>query len=202
MSAGLAIEIRAMEAPDIHAVVGIHHAAFPGFFLSLLGPHFLALFYEECVKQREIARVAIADGRIVGFVMGSAQPAGFYSRLIQRRVFGFAAAALPAVIRRPRIALRVARAIRKPSEARRSDATATLMSLGVAPVRQKQGVGRRLVAAFNAEARARGASRVDLTTDKFRNENTNRFYQRLGFALDREITTPEGRVLNEYAIDL
>ena len=191
-----------MTVSDVPDVVRVHLVAFPGFFLSFLGPRFLSLFYEECVRQEEIACVAISQGQIAGFVMGSAHPAQFYAGLVKRRAPRFAVVALPAVIRQPRIALRVVRALGKPREARRIDGTATLMSLGVAPDRHGQGVGRGLVAAFLEEARARGSSRVDLTTDKASNEKTNEFYRRSGFVVDREITTPEGRVLNEYAIVL
>ena len=202
MSEPREFEIRRMNVPDVPDVVRVHLVAFPGFFLSFLGPRFLSLFYEECVRLGEIACVAISQGRLAGFVMGSAHPAQFYAGLVKRRALRFAAVALPAVIRQPRIALRVARALSKPRDARRMDGTATLMSLGVAPDRHGQGIGSTLVAAFLAEARARGSSRVDLTTDKVSNEKTNEFYRRLGFVVDREITTPEGRVLNEYAIDL
>ena len=196
------IQVRRMAASDVPDVVRVHLTAFPGFFLSFLGPRFLTLYYEECVKQGEIACVAIVRSELAGFVMGSAHPAQFYSGLVKRRAMRFAAVALPAVIKQPRIALRVARALRKPREALRIDGTATLMSLGVAPDRHGQGIGSKLVAAFLAEARARGSSRVDLTTDQARNEETNEFYRRMGFVVEREITTPEGRVLNEYAIDL
>ncbi len=196
------ITVRRMTLADVPDVVRIHLSAFPGFFLSFLGPHFLRLYYEECASQGEIAFVAVKEGRPAGFVMGSAHPAGFYSRLLARKALNFAAVALPAIVRQPRIAMRVARALRKPGDARRVDGTATLMSLGVEPELHRLGIGRKLVAAFLAEARSLGSSRVDLTTDKFRNDRTNEFYTRMGFAVDREITTPEGRVLNEYAIEL
>jgi ribosomal protein S18 acetylase RimI-like enzyme len=196
------LQILRMAVSDVPDVVRVHLTAFPGFFLSFLGPRFLSLYYEECVKQGEIASVAIIQGQLAGFVMGSAHPAQFYSGLVRRRALRFAAIALPAVIKQPRIALRVARALSKPKDAQRIDGTATLMSLGVAPDRRGQGIGSKLVAAFLAEARARGSSRVDLTTDQAQNEKTNEFYRRMGFVVGREITTPEGRVLNEYAIDL
>ena len=202
MSESGELHIRRMGVSDVPEVVRVHLIAFPGFFLSFLGPRFLCLYYEECVRHGEIASVAVIQGQLAGFVMGSAHPAQFYSGLVKRRALRFAAVALPAVIKQPQIALRVARALTKPKDARRLDGTATLMSLGVAPDQHGKGIGGKLVAAFLAEARARGSTRVDLTTDKVQNEKTNVFYRRLGFVVDREITTPEGRVLNEYSIDL
>lgn len=196
------LQVRPMAAADTPAVVAIHLAAFPGFFLTFLGPRFLRLLYAEAVACGEIALVAESAGRPVGFVMGSAQPGGFYGQLVRRRLVGFALAALPAVARRPGIALRVARALRRPAEGRKPEGTATLMSLGVDPATQGLGAGRALVQAFLAEAGRRGARKVDLTTDQAGNERTNRFYAALGFRVARTIVTPEQRILNEYEIDL
>ena len=191
-----------MAADDTKAVVAIHLAAFPGFFLTFLGPRFLRLLYSEAVACGEIAIVAEAAGRPVGFVMGSAKPGGFYGQLVRRRLLAFALAALPAVARRPGIVLRVARALRRPAEGRKPEGTATLMSLGVDPTAQGLGAGRALVQAFLEAAGRRGACKVDLTTDQDGNERTNRFYAALGFRVARTIVTPERRILNEYEIDL
>jgi ribosomal protein S18 acetylase RimI-like enzyme len=76
------------------------------------------------------------------------------------------------------------------------------LSIAVAPEAQGLGAGKALVDAFIEEARRRGATRVDLTTDKAGNERTNSFYCSLGFRVAREIVTPEKRVLNEYEIDV
>lgn len=196
------LQIRPMVAHDTPAVVSIHLAAFPDFFLTFLGPRFLRLLYSEAVACGEIALVAEVSGRPVGFVVGSARPGGFYGQLIRRRLVAFALAALPAVARRPGIVLRVARALRRPTEGRKPKGTATLMSLGVDPAAQGLGAGRALVQAFLDAAGRRGASKVDLTTDQSGNERTNKFYEALGFRVARTIVTPERRVLNEYEIDL
>lgn len=76
------------------------------------------------------------------------------------------------------------------------------MSLAVLPEAQGQRVGQALVLAFLEEASLRGLRQVDLTTDRDANDSTNRFYQRLGFACERTYTTPEGRAMNEYIIDI
>lgn len=194
--------IRVMTERDVHRVVEVHLAAFQGFFLTFLGPRFLRLFYAEAIALGEIALVAEADGAIAGFVMGSTSPGAFFRQLLKRRLVAFAIAAAPAVLRRPAVAARVARALVKPGSAARAPGTATLMSLGVDPAIQGVGAGKALVTAFLEDARRRGATRVDLTTDKVDNERANAFYRSLGFAVAREIVTPERRVLNEYEIDL
>jgi ribosomal protein S18 acetylase RimI-like enzyme len=191
-----------MTLADCGRVVDVHLAAFQGFFLTLLGPRFLRLLYSEAVLMDEIALVAEDRGELIGFVMGSTDPRVFFKNLLRRRSVGFASAAVPAVLRRPTIAVRVARAIRKPKIAARPVGTATLMSLGVDPGIQGSGAGKLLVLAFIEEARRRGATHVDLTTDKIDNERANAFYRRIGFTVAREIVTPEQRVLNEYEMEV
>lgn len=197
-----ALRVRPMTSGDLSRAVEVHLAAFRGFFLTFLGPRFLSLFYEEAVAIGEIALVAESKERVVGFVMGSTHPGRFFKELLKRRLLGFAFAAAPAVLRRPGAALRIARALLKPKDAARAAGTATLMSLGVDPAAQGLGAGKSLVLAFLQEAGRRGATRVDLTTDKVDNERTNAFYRGLGFKVAREIVTPERRVLNEYELDL
>lgn len=187
-----------MMRPDVDRVVAIHLAAFPGFFLTFLGRRFLQIFYSQVIALDEIALVAVASGRCIGFAVGSVSPGTFFQTLLRRRLLDFARSAVPAVLRRPTTALRVARALLKPSQARRDRGTATLLSLGVDPALQHEGTGRRLVLTFIDEARRRGAVRVDLTTDRDGNDRVNAFYRSLGFAVVREILTPEGRVMNEY----
>jgi len=190
-----------MRAEDVPAVVDVHLRAFSGFFLSFLGARFLALLYRAAIELDEIALVADVAGRVTGFVMGTADPSGFLRQLLRSRFLEFAIAACPAIVRRPRATLRVARAVRKPATARKSAGTATLMSLAVDPLFQTRGQGRLLVEEFVAQSSVRGAFRVDLTTDKYGNDGVNAFYIAMGFRVDREITTPEGRVLYEYVLN-
>jgi GNAT superfamily N-acetyltransferase len=58
-------------------------------------------------------------------------------------------------------------------------------NLAVAPAHQKQGLGRRLMARVEALARARGLKLVRLYTNKAFTSNLA-FYQKLGYALERE----------------
>ncbi len=196
------VSVRVMGVEDIAGTVGVHLSAFQGFFLSFLGPKFLTHFYAEAVRLGEIALVADAGERLIGFVMGSVRPERFYRQLLRRGALRFAWAAAPAVLKRPTAAVRVARALGKPREARKPAGTATLMSLAVAPAAQRVGAGHKLLEAFLSEARGRGARKVDLTTDKTDNARTMGFYTHAGFRPAREIVTREGRVLVEYEFDL
>lgn len=194
--------IRPMTSRDVPRVVEVHQAAFRNFFLTFLGPRLLRLLYGEAVSLGEIALVAEVDGEVVGLVMGSVQPGGFYGKLLRRRLVAFGVAAAPAILRHPSVAVRVGKALLKPRTAAKPAGTATLMSLAVLPVGQGHGAGRELVAGFLAEATRRGALVVNLATDRDNNEGANRFYLGAGFRLAGESVTAEGRALNEYELDL
>lgn len=185
------------------AVVRVHLASFQGFFLSFLGSAFLAELYSGILTDTSgIAFVAESEGRITGFVAGSSQPAGFYTRLLRRRWWRFARAAALPVLKRPSIIPRLLRAFAMPGHVTRQERRGTLMSIGVLPEAQGQGIGQALAQAFLEESARRGLRQVDLTTDRDHNEAANRFYRRSGFVCERTYTTPEGRAMNEYVVDL
>lgn len=189
---------------DIDAIVGVHLASFATFFLSFLGRRFLALYYRSVIEAPEgmLFVLRATDGGILGFVAGCTRPQGFYRRLLRQRWFGFGLAALPALLRKPSIFPRLLRALRHPGANPPGDEVAGLFSIGVDPQRQGGGVGRALVGCFLAEAKGRGCKQVFLTTDCDDNDAVNAFYRAQGFVLRRNFTTPEGRCMNEYWIDL
>lgn len=196
--------IRTMTIQDIDEVVSIHLASFQGFFLSFLGPRFLNLYYAGVSSDHGgICIVYLNEaGRPAGFVAGSCNPRGFYSRLLKRDWLRFSLAATGAVLRKPGIVSRLFRALFHPSENPESEDVAGLFSLGVLPVLQGKGAGKELVQAFLSEASTRGCTRVFLTTDRDNNEAVNKFYSRLGFRVERVFETPDGRRMNEYWIDI
>ncbi len=189
---------------DVAAVAAVHTSSFPGFFLSSLGPGFLRQLYAGIIADPEsFLLVARAGEEVVGFVGGTVNSPGLYSRLIKRRLWAFGWAALPEVLRRPAIAARILRALAKPKEAQAdADKGALLMSIAVAPGRAGRGVGAELVTAFAEEVRRRGGRAVWLTTDAKGNDRVNAFYRRCGFSPRRTFATPEGRAMVEYALEL
>jgi ribosomal protein S18 acetylase RimI-like enzyme len=197
------MNIRRMEMGDCAAVVSIHLRSFQGFFLTFLGHRFLKELYSGILADPTgIAFVCEDQGHILGFVAGTAEPAGFYQRLLRKCWWRFGLAALPAVIKKPSVCLRLFRAFSMPKQVTLEKGRGTLMSIAVAPDEQNRGIGRDLVNAFLQEAVQRGLHQVDLTTDKLNNDTVNSFYLRQGFVCLRSFTTPEGRQMNEYCIDL
>lgn len=194
----MSVEIRPMTMGDVGAVTAVHLAAFPGFFLSFLGPRFLRELYRALVADDEgIAFVAVEGERVIGFVAGSGS-GGFYRRAARRRWLRFAWASLGAFLRRPRIAPRLVRALVAPPKS--SSDGALLMSLAVDPQVQRSGAGKLLTRAFADRARERGAAAVVLTTDRVGNDAVNAFYRAQGFTVASEYLTPEGRAMNEYIL--
>lgn len=196
--------IRNFEMADVDRVVAVHLASFPGFFLSFLGSRFLSLFYSGiCSAPEGIALVYLNDEGIpAGFVAGTSNPGGFYSRLLKRDWPKFAMASIAPIMTKPSVMGRVARAVLHPSGNPIGDHVAGLFSLGVLPELQGAGAGKELVQAFLDEAKHRGCKRVVLTTDRDKNELVNGFYAKLGFVIDRQYVTPEGRRMNELWITL
>jgi GNAT superfamily N-acetyltransferase len=72
-----------------------------------------------------------------------------------------------------------------------------LENLAVVPAHQKQGIGRRLMARVAALARGRGLKLVRLYTNKAFTSNLE-FYQKLGYALEREEPIKGGGVLVHF----
>jgi ribosomal protein S18 acetylase RimI-like enzyme len=193
--------IRKMTQHDINQVVNVHLAAFENFFLTFLGRNFLIVLYSFIVSEKSgIAFVAEPNDKreIVGFVAGTDEPVGFYSRAIRKRAINFAIAAMPAIAKRPVIILRLLRALQKPSEAKERVNVSELMSIAVLPQTTMRGVGSDLEAVFCLEAKKRNSTNVMLTTDSKNNDRVNTFYMSRGYKLFNQYITPEGRKMNNY----
>ena len=195
------MSVRLMLIADVPEVVNTHLKSFSGFFLSFLGYQFLQELYVGILKDSAgIAYVYEDQGHILGFVAGTSQPAGFYSRLLLRRWWRFGLASFVPISKNPLIVPRLLRAFRKPQDVSDQPDIGTLMSIAVSPDSQGRGLGQALVKTFLDEAAQRGLKYVDLTTDKNNNDSVNQFYQRMGFQCSRTFVTAEGREMYEYVI--
>lgn len=196
--------IRSIEPADIPVLARLHRAAFPGFFLSELGEAFLVQFYRGYLADPTAVTVLACalDGKIEGVAVGTTAPAGYFTRLVRRQLLGFAAASLRAVVRHPRTAPRLLRAVRYRGDVPADIDGAQLSSICVSAQRQGAGVGAVLLGAWSAEAAARGARTAFLTTDGDGNDAVNAFYARQGWQLAGSYTTREGRNLNRYTLIL
>ena len=197
------IQLRKMNTDDVRVCTDIHLKAFRGFFLSFLGSNFIHYLYSSIVCDTNgICFIAERGEETLGFVIGTSQPTGLYSRLLRMQLSHFAWASFGAFLKNPMILPRLLRAFTMPGQELPARNCATLMSIAVIPEAQGYGVGQRMVHTFLAEAAHKGSGHVNLTTDRLNNDSANRFYQRLGFKLYRNYITPEGREMNEYVIAL
>jgi ribosomal protein S18 acetylase RimI-like enzyme len=197
--------IREMTIDDIGSVVKIHRASFNSFFLTSLGPKFLAVMYREFIASPVgISRVYDTPEGIAGFVIGVESMAGFYAGMIRQNLAEFSMAMLAGFVQNPKAFLQVDRfrsIFRRASEMDRTD-SCKLISIAVSPDRQVAGIGRTLLEEFLSEASRRGKRFVTLETDHDHNEAANRFYRENGFKLLRSFTASKGRIMNEYLFDL
>jgi ribosomal protein S18 acetylase RimI-like enzyme len=196
--------IKRMHKEDVPHVVAVHLESFHGFFLSSLGARFLSLYYSAiCTAPEGIAYVYLnSSGIPSGFVVGTTNPMGFYSRLLKRDWLRFSFASLGAICRNPWVIPRIGRAFFHPSQNPSGEEIAGLYSIGVRPELRGTGAGKMLVEQFLKDAGERGCNKVFLTTDRDNNESINAFYQKLGFNVSGRYVTREGRRMNEYQIEI
>jgi ribosomal protein S18 acetylase RimI-like enzyme len=182
---------------DIGLVVRVHQQAFPGFFLSLLGTEFLRELYRGFhIDEAGVLLVVEIDERgVSGFVAGTGDPDGLFSRLRRRKGAVMALRMLPALLKHPvRVADRLWSAVRYRGE--RPDHLRgywLLSSLAVHSDVGRRGVGQALVNEFCARARAAAAPGVYLLTDGTNNESALHFYTRLGFTQEQVLRRANGR---------
>jgi len=181
--------------------------AFAGFFLAMMGREFLVEYYRISLEGDDgINVLALDDDGLVGFVSGSVDPIGLYSRISQSKM-RLVGPVLRALARRPSLLFRVAHNAmnvrkQKSHDTRFADGDAELTSIAVSPSKGGRGIGGVLVDAFVAEARSRGACRVLLSTDADDNDPVNAFYVKKGFRLRDSRHVSGGRRMNVYEIRL
>lgn len=192
------LKYRPAREQDVPQIVGIHERAFPGFFLTELGPRFLRVLYAGMIGSNVGVVVVAEDKGLVGFVAGSPNQARLYRELRNQHLVAFGFAAAMGAVRKPGSAFRLLRAIGRPREAAAMSSTACLMSIAVDPLCQANGAGSEMVRQFEARLIELGCPDYCLTTDTEHNAPVRRFYERLGLSVRRETITREGRRMLEY----
>lgn len=186
---------------DVDQLAVLHRQAFPGYFLSRLGESFLRQFYRGFLNDPSAITCVARDnsGNVLGAAVGSADPNGFFGRLLRRRWFGFALSSLGHVLRSPKEAPRLLRAVAYRGDSSGPISGALLSSIFVAPGGQGSGIGKGLLQAWVREASASKSSKAFLSTDAEDNEEVRRFYESNNWFLDRTYSTREGRSMAQYS---
>ena len=196
--------IATMSAEHVKPMVIVHLSAFPNFFLSFLGARFLEAFYNSFInKTCGVAMVALNDkNAVIGGIVGPLLPHGFFKRLLLKKCWLFAILCIPAFFKKPSIFFRLLQNLfYRGNEPDDGINRALLSSVAVAPEAQGRGIGKELITAWLEKVRNAGCAGAYLTTDAVNNDQTNTFYQRLGWILESQYTTPQGRKMNRYVFN-
>lgn len=197
------IQVRSIEVQDIDSIVEIHLKSFEGFFLTFMGQKFLKVLYQSiCKDLTGIGFLIEVDNKIAGFVIGTSHLTGLYSRLLKKNFLEFGFASISSILKKPSIIIHLFRTFTSTKQQNSSEDIATLMSIAIDPEFQGNNIGAILVDEFLKEASKRDCKKVNLNTDAKNNDKANHFYQKLGFSLHQTFTTPEGRMMNEYRVNI
>lgn len=199
----LAHEYREAVDSDIPDIVQIHLAAFPGFFMTMLGPGFLEQYYRLVMAfPDKICWVKSGNQGLEGFVTGFLNPAWFYKDMRAHR-WSLVVPTLVRVFTNPWLLPRLfaSYAQLQHSSQEEEKGVCELSSIAVPPELGGRGIGRGLVHAF-VEATRGKANAIVLTTDADGNDAVNHFYRNLGFMLEGTYERSKGRRLNQYRLHL
>jgi ribosomal protein S18 acetylase RimI-like enzyme len=171
--------IRPLSAHDCDRVGEVDIAARAAATLGFLGPAFFATLYRTLiVGPHAVGFVAEANGRLIGFVLGTMRTRVALRDALQRSAVRLAARAAAALARRPGRIGDVLAALRYPGRAHADGAE--LLVIAVAPDWQGRGVGRALTRALDVAFRAYGIA-IYRVTAKARVPGVEPFYRGLGF---------------------
>jgi len=195
---------RSAEEKDLSQVADVHVAAFPGFFLTMLGHSFLRVMYRAfLVSPGSVFVVDESDGRVRGFAVGVLKAAGKDRKLAVRFFPQFAVAVLPGILRNPIKVIRriIGQLLSEGGQPEMPDGCVVLRSIGVLPEMKGAGVANRLLAEFENFAREKGAKAVALTTDAENNERAIGFYVKHGYQVQQEFKQDDSRKMLLLAKD-
>jgi len=194
---------RDVQPADIPYIVDIHTKAFPGFFMTTLGPKFLEKYYRLVLDFNDRVFL-VKEGKdcLEGFVSGFLNPAQFYLGMRRRRT-DFLGAVLVRICTHPWLLPRLfaSYAQARNSSHEEDPGCCELSSIAVPPDLAGRGIGKGLMKAFVEAIKGR-ANSISLTTDAVGNDGVNHFYRSLGFSLEGSYERSKGRKLNKYRLDL
>lgn len=198
-----AISVRKLNKSDLYLIdriVEVHLATFQGFFLTFMGKGFLKQMYSVYCEHADSGLLVAFDEKNnpVGFLAYSGSMSDLYKYMIKKRLIAFAWFSLGAFLRKPKVFMRLVRALLKPSEAKRDEKYMYISSLGVDPSVKTKGVGSLLIQELVDSIDSSAYEYISLETDAEDNVAANNFYLKNGFELNAAFETREGRKMNEY----
>lgn len=166
-------------------IVEIHKNAFPGFFLTELGPKVLEVFYTSLMRETNTIVWGVAkDNLLIGFFAASKYTNGLYLRIFIKNIYIFFFPLIFSFIRNPNLLLRMVISFRSSNEHNvPKNCTSSLLSICVSPNESGKGIGKMLLDKLENELIICNIVSYYLTTDADNNESTNIFYKKNSFQL-------------------
>ena len=165
------MSLRPMRSDDAPTVARLHVTHLAG-LLHELGPAVAARFYRQALLMPETVALVLGEAEARGFVFGTMEADGFYRRVLRSAPLGLGLPVALRVLGRPRL-LRSLLAPALPASG------PELLFVALAPAHRGAGDGGRLLRAFEAELRRRGADHYELSVE-CANERAVAVYEHLG----------------------
>lgn len=171
---------------DVPSIVKVHMSAFPDFFLTKLGAHFLHTYYRAFVMSDDGCVLCAKDdtGEVVAFCAAAYLSSGFNKRLVKKRLVPFMIEGIHLLFSRPNSLIRLIKNFSKTSDQEEdSGQYAELFSIATEQELQGKGLGKMLIEELEKELLRVGVHEVSLTTDANDNEPTLAFYKKIGYEI-------------------
>ena len=191
------MKYRTVKLTESQELATLHIESFKDFFLSSLGEHFLNTYYKSCLKSEESIAICAVDEKenLIGFSVGCLHSKGFHKRLIKQNLVSFMLQGISILFSNPKAIIRLVNNLGKNSDEKDDGNYAELLSIGVLPNYNGQGIGKELIKRFEEEAIRKGCAEIALTTDFDKNNRVLEFYKSTGYAIYYEfITYPDRKM--------
>lgn len=177
------MEIRKIENKDVKEVILIHNMAFKNFFLTGLGKFFLSIYYRSVLNNEQGILLGCYEGEdLLGFCAGTILSQGFNKRLIKSNFYAFIIVGIYLIFTKPSTLIRLFRNFSKTnSKIVDNGLYAELLSIGVNPDYQNNGVGKILLKGLESTVLKMNEKKISLTTDCYNNEKAISFYKACGY---------------------
>ena len=185
------ITYRTAVPSDYTYLAAIHVKAFEGFFLTTLGIKFLQTYYFSCLKHEKTIAICACDehNEIIGFASGTIWSKGYNKSIVFSNILGFGMAFLRIMFTRPKAIIRLQNNMDKDSYKDDQGNYAELLSIAILPSYKGQGIGKKMLIAFEKAALARKGDKISLTTDYFNNHDVIEFYKKSGYEVFYDVIT-------------
>lgn len=189
------MQYRNIQIEESEKLVKIHLESFKGFFLSSLGERFLNVYYKSCLKSSESIAICAVDENenLIGLSVGCKYSKGFHKRLIKQNIMSFMIQGIVILVSNPKAIIRLTNNLGKNADKNDDGNYAELLSIGVLPNYNGQGIGKELIKKFEEEAIIRGCTDLALTTDFDENNKVLAFYKSIGYTIYNEFITYPNR---------